>query len=247
MKMFLWRSPVQNTSDWLLSLVLFYARTVWAQMSTVLTVTLCLNLAYIVYREFRRTQNAQERDIQPKQNHVEVHTNIVQTEPPASTTLYAAAMAPSPIPPLPLYTLHHVHSSANALQPPRKFNKHTNIEKWLRELEAYMAATYVPSKLRTLLALLEADCLRLLDHTRLSASDEEAYNGATSFLKLVFGKAPRNRPDYANEFFTRQQRGDENVTLFFAELNSLANEAFSDMTPHATKEYIAHQFVRGLL
>lgn len=121
-----------------------------------------------------------------------------------------------------------------SIKTPEIFTKASDVELWLSRFRRYMIAIGLVREIEivnTFSTLLDDECYRLVESVGFKPTWAE--NERT--MMALFAKPTMNPLVYLQQFTSRTQRQDENVSQFAAALHDIANKSFH--TPAYKRRY----------
>lgn len=133
------------------------------------------------------------------------------------------------------------------IKAPETFSKESDVELWLSRFKRYILAQgdrLCEGEIISIFAtLLDDECYRLFD----SVGFKQSWDENEQTLLALFAKPTMNPHVYLQQFKTRTQRPDENVSQFAAALHDMANKSFGHQIMRGGIEnFIKEQFILGL-
>lgn len=133
------------------------------------------------------------------------------------------------------------------IKSPETFSKESDVELWLSRFKRYIAAQgdrLSESEVKSIFAtLLDDECYRLFD----SVGFKQNWDDNERTLLALFAKPTMNPHVYLQQFTTRTQRPDENVSQFAAALHDMANKSLGhQLMRGGIENFIKEQFILGL-
>ena len=131
-----------------------------------------------------------------------------------------------------------------SIKAPEIFSKESDVELWLSRFKRYITAQgdrLTEEEVISIFAtLLDDECYRLFD----SVGFKQNWIDNERTLIALFAKPTVNPHVYLQQFTTRTQRPDENVSQFAAALHDMANKSLG--MRGGIENFIKEQFILGL-
>lgn len=132
------------------------------------------------------------------------------------------------------------------IKTPETFTKASDVELWLSRFRRYIMATGLVRDIEivnTFSTLLDDECYRLVE----SIGFKPTWNENERMMTALFAKPTMNPHGYLQQFTSRTQRPDENVSQFAAALHDIANKSFThQLIRGGIDNFIKEQFILGL-
>jgi hypothetical protein len=130
--------------------------------------------------------------------------------------------------------------------PPSKFNKATNVNEWIREMDLYLELCNIRDRKKTVYwAYLDDPTRKMLQYYMFNENDDIAVEQLKEKLKELYGRIPKGALDHMKDFSSRKQQPNENVRMYEVELEYLCKQAFPNCLNY--ESYIIDQFTEGVL
>jgi hypothetical protein len=130
---------------------------------------------------------------------------------------------------------------------PALFTKNTDVERWLKRFEMYLEednVTRESQKCTALMSRLDDECVTMVENHVNNCKNN--YKLLVQTMKQLFDKKQMLTYDYLNKFMKRNQKQNENVDQFLANLIDLANYAYPNVGQKIRETEIVNRFVDGL-
>ena len=149
-----------------------------------------------------------------------------------------------------LYTSPKKSFAPMTISAPKHYTKGMDIKSWLTSTDLYHNALGVTddhSKCISVLSRLDPGCTKLLSGLGVDVNAGSVeYSKLAGHLIHLFGDNSTDSSNAMRAFGSRSQKLEENVSLYFSELNELARLAFSTLTVEDLDKVVAKQFAEGV-
>ena len=125
-----------------------------------------------------------------------------------------------------------------------KFTKEQSITQWLKKVENFCNTNNITDKFDTVMRHLDNECLEIVNEYKLIKPIIDFDSLRTAIIEIF----KQEEVSTVNEiiFNNRKQQPNESPTLFYIELNKLAEQAFPELKDEAKKKRTMNQFIANL-
>lgn len=133
------------------------------------------------------------------------------------------------------------------LPPPAKFNRHKDVDQWIKTFEFYVQTNGIVNKVQTLLASLDDDTFQSITSIKgINFHDSSCYESLKTALSVLYSKPQPSVQNLHKQFKERNQRPDETLALYFLTLTNFGELAYPDASSEHLRSIVTERFIDGL-